>query len=64
MLNDVTPDETDDPEEDDNDPGEVLGTRLTVEILQQQTMFDIFHIWDCDWWFTRLGFVYDNTWFT
>jgi hypothetical protein len=44
MLNDVTPDETDDPEEDDNDPGEVLGTRLTVEILQQQTMFDIFHI--------------------
>ena len=42
MLNDVAPDETDDPEENDNDPGEVLGPCLTVKILQKQKSKIIF----------------------
>ena len=34
LLDDVAPDEADDPEEDDDDAGEVFGAGLTDEVLK------------------------------
>ena len=34
LLDDVPPDETHDPEENDDDPGQVLGSGLAVEVLE------------------------------
>ena len=35
VLDDVAPDEADDSEENDDDPGQVFGASLTVKVLKQ-----------------------------
>ena len=42
MLNDVSPDESNDAEEDNNYAGKIFGTSLTVELLKEKTINIIF----------------------